>query len=99
MPIIELNEVLNLIVMSIALGIFCLVIIKLKSFIKYLPGFITLWIAFISTNLEALFFPEMFNFIEHISILLTGILIFFAIFSDYINKYLKVKDKKERSYD
>ena len=93
---IEIIELLNLIMMSIALGLFVISVIKVKKLMKYIPGAITLWIVFLATNLEALFLPELFNFIEHSFFLLTAFLIFIAVFTDFSNMVIKNKEKKEK---
>ena len=95
MPSIEVIEVLNLIMMSIALVSFSVVSIRVKSLLKYIPAFITLWIALLSTNVEALVNPDMFNFMEHSFIMITGILMTLAVFYDFFNAFLRNKIKPE----
>ena len=95
MPSIEVIEVLNLIMTSIAIGIFSIAVVKVKKLAKYLPAFITLWIAFLSTNMEAIINPEQFNFMEHLMILMTGILMLIAVFYDFFNAFLKQKLRLE----
>ena len=95
MPEIEVIEVLNLIMTSIAIGIFSIAVVKVKKLAKYLPAFIMLWLAFLGTNVEALVSPEQFNFLEHTMILVTGILMLAAVFYDFFNAFLKQKIRVE----
>jgi len=91
MPSIEVIEVLNLIMTSIAIVIFSIAVVKVRTLAKYLPAFITLWIAFLSTNVEALVSPDFFNFMEHSMIMVTGLLMVAAVFYDFFNAFLKQK--------
>ena len=89
MPSIEVIEVLNLIMTSIAIGIFSVAVVKVRKLAKYLPAFISLWLAFFGTNMEAIVNPEQFNFLEHSMIMTTGILMLVAVFYDFFNAFLK----------
>ena len=91
MPSIEVIEVLNLIMTSIAIIIFSIAVVRVRKLAKYLPAFITLWLAFLGTNVEALVNPELFNFLEHTMIMVTGILMLAAVFYDFFNAFLKQK--------
>lgn len=91
MPSLEINEILVLIIISMGLLMYISPALKYKSLLKWLPGFIAIWITFLSTNLEALTMPDTFNFMEHTFALLAGV---FMCGASVIEFYRYVLNKK-----
>jgi len=91
MPSLEINEILVLIIISMGLLMYISPALKYKSLLKWLPGFVAIWITFLSTNLEALTMPDMFNFMEHTFALLAGV---FMCGASVLEFYQYVLNKK-----
>ena len=69
---------------------------KRKDALFYLPGFVTLFITFMSTNVEAVAEPDLFNFFEHFCILLTGIFLLLGALADLYFNFIKKKVVQRR---
>ena len=97
MPSLEMVEIILLIFFPLGIVSMIYAATKRKDVILYIPGFISLFITFICTNLEAVvdeIGAEILNFGEHFFILMTAILLFFAVILDFYGKFLKKKKKK-----
>lgn len=93
MPSLELNEIIVVSMMGIAVAVFAILVVKRKQYLKYLPGFVCFLFTFIGTNVEALVAPDLFNFMEHFCVLLAGILIMLAVAIDFYLVFFKEKGR------
>jgi len=71
----EIMEFLALILLLLPFGFAYKILKRRKDLIYLLPSFLFILISFLSTNLEAFFEPDLFNFLEHLSIMLAGIVL------------------------
>ena len=86
MPSLEITELILVILFPLSIITFLYIATKRKEILYYIPGLVTLFITFLSTNVEAIIEPDLFNFLEHFFILLTGILLFIGALIDlYLN--------------
>lgn len=94
MPSLEINELIVLIILSIPVGFSPYLLKKRRDIMKWMPGYYALFITFLSTNLEAFFAPDEFNFMEHFFAMLAGILMFVAAVYEFYTKILKKSEPK-----
>ena len=94
MPSLEINELMVLIILSIPVAFSPYLLKKRKDIIKWFPGYYSLFMVFLSTNLEAIIAPDTFNFLEHFFAMLTGILMCIAALLEAYSKVLKEKSIK-----
>ena len=93
MPSLEIIEIILVTLFPLSIIAFVYAATKRKDVVYYIPGFIALFITFISTNVEALIEPDLFNLFEHSFILITGILLFLgALVDGYFNFIRKKKN-------
>lgn len=93
MPSIEITEVILVTLFPLSIIAFIYAALKRKDVIYYIPGFISLLVTFISTNVEALIEPDIFNLLEHSFILMTGILLFLGAIIDAYSNFLGKRKK------
>jgi len=89
MPSLEITELILVSLFPLSIVAFIYAATKRKDVIYYIPGFISLLITFISTNVEAIFAPDLFNLFEHSFILITGILLLVGALLDLYTNYLR----------
>lgn len=94
MPSLEITELILVTLFPVSIITFIYAATKRKDVVYYIPGFIALFITFISTNVEALIEPDLFNLLEHSFILVTGILLFLGAFVDAYFNFMRKKIKK-----
>lgn len=94
MPSLEINELIVLIIISIPVAFSPYLFSKRRDIMKWFPAYYALFITFLSTNLEAFYAPDTFNFMEHFFVMLAGILMCLAAFYEYYTKILKGKQLK-----
>jgi hypothetical protein len=93
MPSLEIIEIILVTLFPLSILAFIYAATKRKDVIYYIPGFIALLITFISTNVEAIIAPDMFNLLEHSFILITGILLFLGATIDAYSNFLGKRKK------
>ena len=91
MPSLEINELIVLIILAIPVAFSPYLLKKRKDIIKWFPGYYSLFIVFLSTNLEAFVAPDAFNFMEHFFAMLSGIFMCVAASFEYYTKVYKAK--------
>ncbi|MHA1726995.1 MAG: hypothetical protein ACTSXH_19500 [Promethearchaeota archaeon] len=79
MPEFEIIEFIALIFILVPIIFGRYILKKRKDLFPLLPGAIFIVISFTFTNLEAFFYPDLFNFIEHLSILLSAVSFFMGL--------------------
>ncbi len=84
-------EVFIFVMMSIALVIFSIAMIKRRDLIKWVPGLAALWLTYAFTNLEAMMFEDTLNFLEHFMGMSAAVLMFCAVFLEYYQSFMKNK--------
>ncbi len=89
MPSLEINELIVLIILFIPVTFSPYLLKKRRDIMKWFPGYYALYITFLSTNLEAFFVPDVFNFMEHFFAMLAGIFMFVAAIYELYTKILK----------
>jgi hypothetical protein len=89
MPSLEINELIVLIILSIPVAFSPYLLRKRKDIMKWMPGYYALFMTFLSTNLEAFFAPDEFNFMEHFFAMVAGILMFVAAVYELYTKILR----------
>ena len=94
MPSLEINELIMLIICLIPAIFFPYLIGKRRDIMKWGLGFYSLFMVFLSTNLEAFVAPDFFNFLEHFFIMVAGIFMCFTAIYEYNKKVLKEKGKQ-----
>lgn len=94
MPSLEINELIMLIICAIPAVFFPYLIKKRRDIRKWGLGFYSLFMVFLSTNLEAFVAPDFFNFLEHFFIMLAGIFMCVTALFEYNKKVLKEKGKQ-----
>ncbi|MHA2009503.1 MAG: hypothetical protein ACXABO_19810 [Promethearchaeota archaeon] len=94
MPSLEINELIVLIILAIPVAFSPYLLKKRKDIIKWFPGYYSLFIVFLSTNMEAFVAPDAFNFMEHFFAMLSGIFMCAAAFYEYYSKVYKAKQPK-----
>ena len=94
MPSLEINELIVLIIISIPVAFSPYLLKKRRDIMKWFPAYYALFITFLSTNLEAFYAPDTFNFMEHFFAMLAGIFMCLAAFYEYYTKILKGKQLK-----
>ena len=91
MPELEVGELIFLIIATVPIVMSYWVVKVRKDILKYMPGYYCIYMTFLSTNLEALFLPDFFNFLEHFCLMLAGIFMLIAISSEAYTKLIKSK--------
>ncbi len=94
MPSLEINELIVLIILFIPAMFFPYLIKKRSDILKWAPGYYSLFMVFLSTNLEAFVAPDVFNFMEHFFAMLAGIFMCFAAAYEMYSKVLKGEQVK-----
>ena len=84
-------EVFIFVMMSIALVVFSVAMIKRRDLIKWIPGLAALWLTYAFTNLEAMMYEDILNFLEHFFGMTAAALMFFAVFLEYYQSFIKNK--------
>ncbi|MFX0080524.1 MAG: hypothetical protein ACFE94_02115 [Candidatus Hodarchaeota archaeon] len=97
MPTLEINELIVCIIISIPVAFSPYLLQKRRDIMKWAPGYYALFITFLSTNLEAFYAPDTFNYMEHFFAMVAGILFCLAAFYEYYTKVLKGKQIKIRN--
>ncbi|MHA1212881.1 MAG: hypothetical protein ACTSSH_10510 [Candidatus Heimdallarchaeota archaeon] len=95
MPSLEITELILVLLFPLSIIAFIYAATKRKDVIYYIPGFISLFITFLSTNMEAIVFPDLFNLLEHSFILVTGILLFLGALFDTFFNHIRKKTKQK----
>jgi len=95
MPSLEITELILLIMFPAAIVYLIFAATKRKDVLYYIPGFIALYITFISTNVEAFIAPDLFNLFEHLFILITGILLSLGALLDAYFNYIRKATRKK----
>jgi hypothetical protein len=90
-PELEVGEMIILIISMFSITFTLFVIRARKDILKWVPGYICLFITFISTNVEALVAPDTFNFLEHFCIMLSGICFASAFIHEFYITVMKGK--------
>jgi amino acid transporter len=96
MPEIELIEVIEAILMWIAIQIFLFVCRKRRDLFKWLPAFGVFGLAFLCTNFEALAYPDLFNNLEQVFYMLGGVLMLVAVGIDFVKTFIAPKDSEPK---
>ncbi|MFX0138875.1 MAG: hypothetical protein ACFFDN_34860 [Candidatus Hodarchaeota archaeon] len=91
MPDLEVSELIFLIIATIPFIMSYWIVKARRDILKYLPGYYCIYMTFLSTNLEALFLPDVFNFLEHFCLMLAGLFMLIAISYDFYTKLIKPK--------
>lgn len=94
MPELEINELVIWIICAIPVAFSPYLLMKRKDIIKWAPGYYSLFMVFLSTNVEAMVLPDVFNFMEHFFAMLTGIFMCSAAIYEYYSKVIKGKQLK-----
>ncbi|MFX1344368.1 MAG: hypothetical protein ACFFAI_04625 [Promethearchaeota archaeon] len=94
MPTLEINELIVLIILSIPVAFSPYLFSKRRDIMKWFPAYYALFMTFLSTNLEAFYAPDTFNYMEHFFAMVAGILMCLAAFYEYYVKILKGKQLK-----
>ncbi|MBY8989172.1 MAG: hypothetical protein KGD58_00320 [Candidatus Lokiarchaeota archaeon] len=94
MPVLEINELIVLIIISIPVAFSPYLLKKRRDIMKWFPAYYALFITFLSTNLEAFYAPDTFNFMEHFFAMVAGVLMCVAAGYEYYGKILKGKQLK-----
>jgi len=89
MPSLEINELIVLIILAIPVAFSPYLLKKRRDIMKWFPGYYSLFIVFLSTNLEAFVAPDAFNFLEHFFAMMAGILFCMAALYEAYSKVLK----------
>jgi len=89
MPSLEINELIVLIILAIPVAFSPYLLKKRRDIMKWFPGYYSLFIVFLSTNLEAFVAPDAFNFLEHFFAMIAGILFCMAALYEAYSKVLK----------
>ncbi len=91
MPQLEINELIMLIISSIPIIFSPYLYKKRRDILKWAPGYYSLFLVFLSTNLEAFVAPDFFNFLEHFFIMIAGISMCVVAMYEYYSKVIKGK--------
>lgn len=91
MPELEIGELIFLTIATVPIILSFWIIRARKDILKYMPVYYCIYITFFSTNIEALILPDVFNFIEHFSLMLAGIFMFSAVVYDFYTRISKQK--------
>lgn len=94
MPSLEINELIVLIILAIPVSFSPYLLKKRRDIMKWFPAYYSLFIVFLSTNLEAFVAPDAFNFMEHFFAMMAGILMCTACLYEYYSKVIKGKQIK-----
>ena len=94
MPSLEINELIVLIIISIPVAFSPYLLKKRRDIMKWFPAYYALFMTFLSTNLEAFYLPDTFNFMEHFFAMVAGCLMCAAAGYEYYTKILKGKQLK-----
>jgi hypothetical protein len=94
MPSLEINELTVLIILAIPVAFSPILLKRRRDIMKWFPGYYSIFITFLSTNLEAFILADTFNFMEHFFAMLAGILFCLAALYEYYSKVLKGKQFK-----
>ncbi len=86
MPTFEILEFIALIIILIPLSFTYYILKKRRDLFPLLPGACFLILSYIFTNLEAVAVPEFFNFMEHFSTLIGGVLFFLGVIAIFNRK-------------
>jgi len=89
MPSLEINELIVLIILAIPVAFSPYLLKKRRDIMKWFPGYYSLFMVFLSTNLEAFVAPDAFNFLEHFFAMIAGILFCMAALYEAYSKVLK----------
>ena len=91
MPDLEVGELVFLVIATIPMVLSYWIVKARTDILKYFPSYYCIYMTFLSTNLEALFLPDFFNFLEHFCLMLAGIFILIAISYEFYNTLNKSK--------
>ena len=94
MPSLEINELMVLIILAIPVAFSPYLLKKRRDIMKWFPGYYSLFMVFLCTNLEAFVAPDTFNFLEHFFAMIAGILMCIAALYEAYSKVLKGKPIK-----
>lgn len=94
MPSLEINELMVLIILAIPVAFSPYLFKKRRDIMKWFPGYYSLFMVFLCTNLEAFVAPDTFNFLEHFFAMIAGILMCIAALYEAYSKVLKGKPIK-----
>ncbi|MBA7658507.1 hypothetical protein ES703_66463 [subsurface metagenome] len=86
MPDLEVLEIVALLVLLIPFSFEYYIIKRRRDMLPLLPGATFLVLSYLCTNLEAVFAPEIFDFMEHFFIMLAGISFFIGMVYRYFYK-------------
>ena len=91
MPQLEVNELIMLIISAIPIIFSPYIYKKRRDILKWAPGYYSLFLVFLFTNLEAFALPDFFNFLEHFFIMIAGISMCVIAMYEYYSKVIKGK--------
>ena len=90
MPEFEILEFIAMLIVICPFSFAYYILKRRKDMIPLLPGTTFLVLSYVCTNLEAFAAPDVFNFLEHFFIMLTGISFLLAMIFMY---YIKMSNK------